>query len=29
MFMNEYISFCMLSNGLVIYGFSEWNFCSM
>jgi hypothetical protein len=27
--MNEYISFCMLSNGLVICRFYEWNFCSV
>jgi hypothetical protein len=27
--MNEYISFCMLSNGLVMFGFFEWNFCNV
>jgi hypothetical protein len=27
--MYEYISFCMLTNGLVIPGFFEWNFCSV
>ena len=29
MVMNEYISFCMLTNGLVISRFSEWNYCNM
>jgi hypothetical protein len=24
--MNAYISFCMLSSGLVILGFLKWNF---
>jgi hypothetical protein len=27
--MNEYISFFVLSDGLVMCVFSEWNFCSM
>ena len=27
--MNEYISFCILSNGLVMCGFSKWNLCNM
>jgi hypothetical protein len=26
--MNEYISFCILSSGLVICGLSKWNFFS-
>jgi hypothetical protein len=29
MVVNEYISFCMLSNGFVIHGFSKWNFCNV
>jgi hypothetical protein len=29
MVMNEYTSFCMLTSGLVIPGFSEWNFCNV
>jgi hypothetical protein len=27
--MNEYNSFCILSSGLVIFGFSEWNSCNL
>jgi hypothetical protein len=27
--MNEYISFCMLANGLEMPGFSEWNFINV
>jgi hypothetical protein len=27
--MNEYNSFCMLESGVVLYTFSEWNFCNL
>jgi hypothetical protein len=27
--MNEYNSFCMFESGVVICGFSEWNFCNL
>ena len=29
MVMNEYNSFCILLVGLVMCGFSKWNFCSL